>query len=63
MEKITLELDESQFPKLLQRYSLDKLKEMAAQMAVKQYSARPITAAMLHSCLANLESDLAGEFA
>ena len=62
MENITLELDEENFPQILKRYSLDKIKEMAVQMAVKQYSARPITAAMLYSCLANLESDLAGMF-
>jgi hypothetical protein len=62
MEKITLELDEDKFPQLLKRYSLDKLKEMAAGMAVKQYKERPITEAMLYSCLANLESDLASPF-
>jgi len=62
MEKITLELDEENFPQLLKRYSLDKIKEIAVDMALKQYSERPITKAMLHSCLANLESDLAGMF-
>ena len=62
MEKIILELDEENFPQLLKRYSLDKIKEIAVDMALKQYSERPITKAMLHSCLANLESDLAGMF-
>jgi hypothetical protein len=62
MEKIVLELDEENFPQLLKRYSPDNLKEMAINMALKQYSERPITAAMMYSCLANLESDLAGMF-
>jgi hypothetical protein len=62
MDEIKLELDEDQFPQLLKRYSLDKIKEMAVDMAMKQYKARPITAAMMFSCLANLESDLAGMF-
>jgi hypothetical protein len=60
--KIELELDEDQFPQLLKRYSLGQIKDMAASMALKQYSARPITEAMLYSCLANLESDLSGMF-
>ena len=63
MEKIMLELDEEGFPQLLSRYSLEKIKEMAIDMALKQYKERPITQAMLYSCLANLESDLAGMFA
>jgi len=62
MEKIILELDEENFPQLLKRYSLEKIKEMAVDMALKQYSERPITAAMMYSCLANLESDLEGMF-
>jgi len=62
MEKIVLELDEENFPQLLKRYSPDNLKEMAINMALKQYTERPITAAMMYSCLANLESDLAGMF-
>ena len=61
-KKIELTLDESQFPQLLARYSLDKINELAWTMATKQYSERPITKAMLHSCLANLESDLQGMF-
>ena len=62
MEEINITLDEDKFPKLLQRYSLEKIKEMAISMALKQYKERPITEDMLHSCLANLESDLAGMF-
>jgi len=62
MDKITLELNEEDFPHLLARYSLDKIREMAIDMALKQYKERPITKAMMHSCLANLESDLAGMF-
>jgi hypothetical protein len=59
-DKIKLVLDEDQFPNLLKRYSLEKIKEIAVDMALKQYSERPVTAVMMHSCLANLESDLAG---
>jgi len=62
IEKIILELDEDNFSQLLKRYSLDKIKEMAVDMTLKQYSERPITAAMMYSCLANLESDLEGMF-
>jgi len=62
MEKITLELDEDNFPQLLSRYSLDAIKEMAVSMALKQYSERPVTAEMMYSCLATLESDLSGMF-
>jgi len=62
MENITLELDEDNFPQILSRYSLDAIKEMAINMALKQYSERPITAEMMYSCLANLESDLEGMF-
>jgi hypothetical protein len=62
MEKIVLELDEENFPQLLKRYCLDKIKEMAVDMALKQYDERSVTAAMMHSCLASLESDLAGMF-
>ena len=62
MENINLELDEENYPQLLKRYSLEKIKEMAVSMALKQYKERPITEAMLYSCLANLESDLAGMF-
>jgi len=62
MEKITLKLDEDNFPQLLSRYSLDAIKEMAVDMALKQYSERPITAAMMYSCLATFESDLEGMF-
>ena len=62
MDEIILELDEEQFPQLLKKFNLDTLKEMAINIAAKQYSARPITSAMLHSCLANLESDLAGMY-
>jgi hypothetical protein len=60
MENIKLVLDEDQFPNLLKRYSLEKIKEIAVDMALQQYSERPVTAVMMHSCLANLESDLAG---
>jgi hypothetical protein len=63
MEKITLELDEDQFPQILKRYSLEKIKDMAVEMALKQYKERPVTKEMMFSCLANLESDLAGMFA
>jgi len=59
-DEIKLELDEDKYPQLFRRYSLEKIKELAISMALKQYSARPITAAMLYSCLGNLESDLAG---
>ena len=59
-DRIDLELDREKFPNLIERYSLEKIKEIAINMALKQYSARPITAAMMYSCLANLESDLAG---
>jgi hypothetical protein len=62
MDEIKLELDEDQFPQILKRYSLDKIREMAVDMAMKQYKTRPITAAMMYSCLSNLESDLAGMF-
>jgi len=58
MEKIILKLDEDNFPQLLSRYSLDAIKTMAINMALKQYSERPITAAMMYSCLATFESDL-----
>jgi len=61
-DKIKLELDEDKYPQILKRYSLEKIKEMAAEMALKQYSQRPVTAEMMYSCLANLESDLAGMF-
>ena len=62
MAEYNIELDEDQFPQILSRYSLGQIKEMAVNMALKQYSARPITEAMLYSCLANLESDLQGMF-
>jgi len=62
MEKINLELDEDQFPNLIRKYSPEKIKEMAIDMALKQYSERPVTAEMMYSCLANLESDLEGMF-
>jgi len=62
MAEYNIELDEEQFPQILSRYSLEKINEIAWTMAVKQYSARPITEAMLYSCLANLESDLQGMF-
>jgi len=58
MEKITLELDKENFPQLLNRYSLDEIKTMAINMALKQYSECPITAEMMYSCLATFESDL-----
>jgi hypothetical protein len=61
-DKIKLVLDEDQFPILLKKYSLEKIREMAVKMALKQYSERPLTATMMYSCLANLESDLAGMF-
>jgi hypothetical protein len=62
MDTIILELAEDHFPQLLKRYSPEKIKEMAIDMALKQYKDRPVTKAMLHSCLANLESDLATTF-
>jgi hypothetical protein len=62
MEEINLVLQKEKFPQLLKRYSLDKIKEMAVDMALKQYSERPITKEMCFSCLANLESDLSKEF-
>jgi hypothetical protein len=55
-------LNEDDYPQLLARYSPEKIKEIAVDMALKQYSERPITATHLYSCLANLESDLAGMF-
>jgi hypothetical protein len=55
--KIKLELSEDNYPILLKKYSLDKIKEMAIDMALKQYKERPITAGMMYSCLSNLESD------
>ena len=58
MEEIKLVLSKDNYPEILKRYSLDQIKEMAVNMALKQYSERPITEAMLYSCLANLESDL-----
>jgi hypothetical protein len=61
-DKIKLELDEDKYPQIFRRYSLEKIKDLAVSMALKQYSARPITAEMMYSCLANLESDLAGMF-
>jgi len=61
-DKIKLELDEDKYPQIFKRYSLERIKELAVSMALKQYSERPITAAMMYSCLANLESDLAGMF-
>ena len=60
MEQIELVLDKENYPQILKRYSPEKIKEIAVEMALKQYSQRPVTAAMLYSCLANLESDLAG---
>ena len=62
MEQIHLVLDEDKFPNLIRRYGPEKIKEMAIDMALKQYSERPVTATMMYSCLANLESDLAGMF-
>jgi hypothetical protein len=61
-DKIKLVLYEDRLPNLLKRYSLEKIKEIAVDMALKQYSERPVTAVMMHSCLANLESYLAGMF-
>jgi len=60
--KIELVLDEDKYPQILKRYSLEKIKEIAVDMALKLYKERPVTAEMLYSCLANLESDLAGMF-
>ena len=62
MDKIKLVLSEDKYPRLLERYSLEQIKKIAANMAVKQYKQRPITEAMLYSCLGNLESDLASMF-
>jgi len=62
MDKFKLVLSEDKYPRLLERYSPEKIKELAAKMAVKQYKERPITEAMLYSCLGNLESDLASMF-
>jgi len=61
-DRIKLVLNEDRFPNLLKRYSLEQIKEMAAEMALKQYKERPVTATMMYSCLANLESDLEGMF-
>ena len=62
MEEITLKLDDENFHYVLRQYGLEGAKKMALSMALKQYSERPITEAMLYSCLASLESDLAGMF-
>jgi hypothetical protein len=58
-DKIKLEMDEDKYPQIFKRYSMEKIKKMAVDMALKQYSERPITAEMMYSCLANLESDRA----
>lgn len=58
MDEIELVLSRDHYPQLLKRYSLEDLKKMAIDMALAQYRERPLTAAMLYSCLANLEVDL-----
>ena len=62
MDRLKLVVSEDKYPRLLERYSLEQIRKMAAEMAVKQYKERPITEAMLYSCLRNLESDLASMF-
>jgi arsenate reductase-like glutaredoxin family protein len=57
-DKIALTLSREQFPRILERYSLEKIKEMAISMALAQYKERPLTREMLHSSLVNLEMDL-----
>jgi hypothetical protein len=62
-EKIKLTLDRENYLQLLRRYSLEELKVKAVDMAMAQFSERPVTEEMLYSVLSNLESDLAGMFA
>jgi hypothetical protein len=62
MEKITLTLDNENFPYVLRQYGPEGAKKQAINMALAQYTERPITAAMLYSCLATLESDLTEMF-
>jgi hypothetical protein len=62
MEEIILELDDEHFHFVLRQYGPEGAKKMAINMALAQYKDRPLTAAMLYSCLANLESDLASMF-
>ena len=57
-DNMTLTLDREHYPQLLKRYSLDALKVKAVDMAMAQYSERPVTEAMLYSVLSNLESGL-----
>ena len=59
-DKIVLELDRERYTLVLRQYGLEGAKNAAINMALAQYSERPITAAHLYSCLSNLESDLAG---
>lgn len=58
VEKITLTLDKENYPQILSRYSLEALKIKAIDMAMAQYSERPVTEEMLYSVLSGLESDL-----
>ena len=59
MEKLTLELDEMDFPQVLATYGAEQAKEMAIAMCLKQN--QPLTETNLYSNLANLESDLESE--
>jgi len=62
MKEIHLVLDEENYPLVLRQYGPEGAKLQAIEMALKQYSERPITEAMLYSCLSTLESDLEGMF-
>jgi hypothetical protein len=62
MEEINLILDDENYHYVLRQYGPEGAKKQAINMALAQYTERPITEAMLYSCLATLESDLAGMF-
>jgi hypothetical protein len=57
-ERINLKLDRGNYPQILQRYSLEEIKDKAINMALAQFKERPVTEEMMYSCLSNLESDL-----
>jgi hypothetical protein len=62
MDEITLELDDEHYHFVLRQYGPEGAKKIATNMALAHYKERPLTEAMLYSCLANLESDLASMF-
>ena len=60
MEEITLKLDDENFHYVLRQYGPEGAKRQAINMVTAQKM--EMTAENLYSCLATLESDLAGMF-